>query len=291
MDLPEAVGGQPPVAPDGVLGDLGAALDRSRPSTSRVGPGRRTANSSRVRCPGAVDDRRCVRRGRSGSRRSAAARSRASGAGADPARRRRRPGSASGSASAVRPRLPPVATASTSPSQSMSASRCSCSASTDGLEPALPGEADVLEVAATAAPRTGRGTRRLHPVRAGSRTSTRRPARSLSWRGVGDARSAPAPPAARAGRRPPARRAGPRSARRERPVRPRPRSGTIRASSSRAQVGPPAAGPRSSRASRSSALPEDCSRYGTEVTITPGVNSSRAFSRSALWLCRICSHQ
>ena len=35
----------------------------------------------------------------------------------------------------------------------------------------------------------------------------------------------------------------------------------------------------------------DWSCQGTLVTITPGSNSSRAFSRSALWLCSSCSHQ
>src|ERR1700738_1022987 len=29
---------------------------------------------------------------------------------------------------------------------------------------------------------------------------------------------------------------------------------------------------------------------GTEVTITPGMNSKRPLSRSALWLCSSCSH-
>ena len=31
--------------------------------------------------------------------------------------------------------------------------------------------------------------------------------------------------------------------------------------------------------------------HGTEVTITPGMNSNRPLSRSALWLCSACSHQ
>ncbi len=39
------------------------------------------------------------------------------------------------------------------------------------------------------------------------------------------------------------------------------------------------------------ATSEDSSWYGTDVTITPGVNSSRPLSRSALWLCSRCSYQ
>ena len=36
---------------------------------------------------------------------------------------------------------------------------------------------------------------------------------------------------------------------------------------------------------------EDRSCHGTLVTITPGSNSSRALSRSELWLCSRFSHQ
>src|SRR5690606_29477402 len=36
---------------------------------------------------------------------------------------------------------------------------------------------------------------------------------------------------------------------------------------------------------------EDSSCHGTLVTITPGWNSRRLFSRSALWSCSSCSHQ
>ncbi|CFS60123.1 Uncharacterised protein [Mycobacterium tuberculosis] len=36
---------------------------------------------------------------------------------------------------------------------------------------------------------------------------------------------------------------------------------------------------------------DDVSCQGTEVTITPGMNSNRPLSRSALWLCSSCSHQ
>ena len=36
---------------------------------------------------------------------------------------------------------------------------------------------------------------------------------------------------------------------------------------------------------------DDASCQGTLATMTPGVKSSRALSRSALWLCRTCSHQ
>ena len=36
---------------------------------------------------------------------------------------------------------------------------------------------------------------------------------------------------------------------------------------------------------------EDRNCQGTLATITPGMKRSRVFSRSALWLCKICSHQ
>ena len=49
----------------------------------------------------------------------------------------------------------------------------------------------------------------------------------------------------------------------------------------------PAVGP-SRRASVPSA---ERSCHGTLATMTPGVNSSRPLSRSALWLCSSCSHQ
>ncbi len=49
----------------------------------------------------------------------------------------------------------------------------------------------------------------------------------------------------------------------------------------------PATGP----SIRSSTPCDDASCHGTDDTMTPGVNSSRVRSRSALWLCRICSHQ
>lgn len=39
------------------------------------------------------------------------------------------------------------------------------------------------------------------------------------------------------------------------------------------------------------AASEDSSWYGTDVTITPGVNSSRPLRRRALWLCSRCSYQ
>ena len=44
-----------------------------------------------------------------------------------------------------------------------------------------------------------------------------------------------------------------------------------------------------SSASTAARLERSC--HGTLVTITPGWNSSRAFSRSALWLCSSASHQ
>ena len=51
-------------------------------------------------------------------------------------------------------------------------------------------------------------------------------------------------------------------------------------------------GVRSARSRiRSSSASDDDSCHGTEVTMTPGVNSSRPLSRSALWLCSRCSHQ
>ena len=54
---------------------------------------------------------------------------------------------------------------------------------------------------------------------------------------------------------------------------------------------PRRAAPGCARSGRRAARSEECSCQGTLVTITPGVNSSRPFSRSALWLCRMCSHQ
>src|SRR5476649_1210378 len=41
----------------------------------------------------------------------------------------------------------------------------------------------------------------------------------------------------------------------------------------------------------SAALADDFSCHGTLTTMTPGEKSNRLFSRSALWLCRRCSHQ
>ena len=51
-----------------------------------------------------------------------------------------------------------------------------------------------------------------------------------------------------------------------------------------------AAGP-SGRIGRLAAPALESSCHGTLVTITPGSNSSRPFSRSADWLCSSCSHQ
>ena len=169
-------------------------------------------------------------------------------------------------------------------------------------------EVDVLPVAAAAAgrarrtgtaaaTRSGDGLEHLDGV--GAAGTGRR-------RVLGDPRPGPARRAARAGRRPPGRRAGRRSARRARPA---PTSSlelgadqsTARGRAARRCRGP--AGPRavtgraapirrSAPSSRSLACPRtSASCHGTLVTMTPGVNSSRPLSRSALWLCSSCSHQ
>ncbi len=75
------------------------------------------------------------------------------------------------------------------------------------------------------------------------------------------------------------------------PHRSSPWPGRLRRDMTRPRRRSPACTRSSSRFSRSCATCEDRSWKGTEMTMTPGVKSSRPLSRSAVWLCSSCSHQ
>ena len=168
-----------------------------------------------------------------------------------------------------------------------------------GLERPLAVQRDVLQVAATAQPGAGPGARRGDPVgRRGDHRHGIRADEALTGTGLGDPGEHPL--------------TGDRVAHEEHlplvagdavaavgdggdvdldlvadgqaePTRP---GGLILHQPSPRRTSP-ATGP----SIRSSMPCDDASCHGTDDTMTPGVNSSRVRSRSALWLCRTCSHQ
>ncbi len=186
-----------------------------------------------------------------------------------------------------------------------------------GLQPALRSEIDVLEVAASAHARTGDLARRSDPIRTGPQNLHRicppetimavvgDPDQHLLTRqGVPDEYHpalVPSDAVSAVGDRAHLDRAQqsplPRALRRTDPsaTRPARRVGGSQSAAVATRLAPQIPTgrvlTRGLPRSRCSALLEDLRRYGTEVTMTPGVKSKRPFNRSALWLCRICSHQ
>ncbi len=164
-----------------------------------------------------------------------------------------------------------------------------------GLERALARQRDVLEVAAAAQPGPGARARRRHPV--GRRREHRdgiRAHEALAGAGLGDP-----------GQHPLAGQGVPHEE--HLPVVP---GDAVPAVGDRGDVdldlvadreagarvlghqpSPRRTSPATGPSIRSSMPCDEASCHGTDETMTPGVNSSRVRSRSALWLCRICSHQ
>ncbi len=163
-----------------------------------------------------------------------------------------------------------------------------------GLEPALRGEVDVLEVAAAARAGPGPRARRLDPVGRGGVDPDR----------VGPHEACPGPHLGDPGQHPLPRERVPDeedlAVGARDPVPPVRERGDLDLDLvADGQARPLGRGHRSPRRTspttgpsiRSSAPSEDASCHGTDDTMTPGVKRRRVRSRSALWLCRICSHQ
>ena len=208
-----------------------------------------------------------------------------------------RPSPSTANSTRVRQSSPSVSpgTGSTSTSTSRCASRAICSRTTSALSARWRGQRDVLEVAAAAQPGPGVRARRRHPVGRGAQHRNGiRTDEPLAGAGLGDPGEHPL--------------AGDRVAHEEDlPVVARdavPAVGDRRdvdldlvADREPAAVGlghqpsPRRTSPTTGPSSRSSKPSAEASCHGTDETMTPGVKSRRPLSRSALWLCRICSHQ